>query len=48
MLENLRFSQLSNLKLKNENIKGIVFDLGYSYSQIKDKSKGLSFSSTEE
>ena len=48
LFKNLRFSQLSNLKLKNENIKGIVFDLGYSYSQIKDKSKGLSFSSTGE
>ena len=44
--KNLKFSQISNLKLKNENIKGIVFDLGYSYLQIKDKSKGLSFSST--
>ena len=31
-----KFSQLENLKLKNENIKGIVFDLGYSYTQIKE------------
>ena len=46
LYKNLKFSQISNLKLKNENIKGIVFDLGYSYLQIKDKSKGLSFSST--
>ena len=46
LYKNLRFSQISNLKLKNENIKGVVFDLGYSYLQIKDKSKGLSFSST--
>jgi 16S rRNA (cytosine1402-N4)-methyltransferase len=46
--KNLKFSQISNLKLKNENIKGVVFDLGYSYLQIKDKSKGLSFSSTGE
>ena len=45
LYKNLKFSQISNLKLKNENIKGIVFDLGYSYLQIKDKSKGLSFSS---
>ena len=43
LFKNLRFSQLENLKLKNENIKGIVFDLGYSYNQIKDPSKGLSF-----
>ena len=43
-----RFSQLNNLKLKNENIRGIIFDLGYSYTQIKDTSKGLSFNSTGE
>ena len=48
LYKNLKFSQISNLKLKNENIKGVVFDLGYSYLQIKDKSKGLSFSSTGE
>ena len=44
--KNLKFSQLNNLKLKNENIKGIIFDLGYSYTQIKDKKKGLSFNAT--
>ena len=43
IFKNIKFSQLSNLKLKNENIKGIVFDLGYSYTQIKDPQKGLSF-----
>ena len=43
-----RFSQLSNLKLKNENIKGVIFDLGYSFTQIKDPKKGLSFNSTGE
>ena len=43
LFKNLRFSQLENLKLKNENVRGIVFDLGYSYTQIKDPSKGLSF-----
>ena len=42
--KNIKFSQLNNLKLKNENIKGVVFDLGYSYTQIKDPQKGLSFS----
>jgi len=46
IFKNKRFSQLDNLKLKNENIKGIVFDLGYSYTQIKDPKKGLSFSDT--
>ena len=46
--KNLRFSKLNNLKLKNENIKGIVFDLGYSFVQIKDPNKGLSFNSKGE
>jgi 16S rRNA (cytosine1402-N4)-methyltransferase len=41
--KNIKFSQLNNLKLKNENVKGIIFDLGYSYVQIKDPKKGLSF-----
>ena len=48
LFKNLKFSNLNNLKLKNENIKGIVFDLGYSYTQIKDQKKGLSFSSSGE
>jgi S-adenosyl-methyltransferase MraW len=43
IFKNIKFSQLSNLKLKNENIKGVIFDLGYSYIQIKDHQKGLSF-----
>ena len=43
--KNIKFSQLNNLKLKNENIKGVIFDLGYSYTQIKDPKKGLSFDS---
>ena len=43
IFKNIKFSQLNNLKLKNENIKGIIFDLGYSYTQIKDPKKGLSF-----
>jgi 16S rRNA (cytosine1402-N4)-methyltransferase len=41
--KNIKISQLDNLKLKNENIKGVIFDLGYSYTQIKDPKKGLSF-----
>ena len=48
LFKNLRFSMLNNLKLKNENIKGIVFDLGYSFTQIKDPKKGLSFNSQGE
>ena len=45
LFKNIKFSELNNLKLKNENIKGIVFDLGYSFTQIKDLKKGLSFHS---
>ena len=45
VFKNKKFSQLENLKLKNENIRGVIFDLGYSYTQIKDLSKGLSFNS---
>jgi len=43
IFKNKKFSQLENLKLKNINIRGVVFDLGYSYTQIKDPAKGLSF-----
>ena len=45
LFKNKKFSELGNLKLKNEIINGIIFDLGYSYSQIKDPEKGLSFNS---
>jgi len=48
LFKNLKFSQLNNLKLKDENIKGVVFDLGYSYTQIKDPQKRLSFTSIGE
>ena len=48
LFKNLKFSQLNNLKLKHENIKGVIFDLGYSYTQIKDPNKGLSFESVGE
>ena len=41
--KNKKFSRLGDLKLKEENIKGVIFDLGYSYSQIKDLNRGLSF-----
>ena len=43
LFKNLRFSRLNNLKLKNENIKSIIFDLGFSMDQLKDPKKGLSF-----
>ena len=45
IFKNLRFSQLNNLKLKREDIRGVVFDLGYSLIQMKDEKKGLSFNS---
>ena len=45
VFKNLKFSQLTNLKIKNENIKGVIFDLGCSLTQIKDPKKGLSFNS---
>ena len=46
IFKNKKFSQLDDLKLKNENVRGVIFDLGYSYTQIKDPAKGLSFSFT--
>ena len=45
IFKNIKFSQLNHLKLKNENIRGVIFDLGYSYTQIKNPQKGLSFES---
>ena len=44
---NKKFSQIKDLKFKDE-IKGIIFDLGYSLNQIKDLSTGLSFDSKGE
>ena len=41
--KNKKFSQLNDLKLRKENVRAIIFDLGFSYTQIKDQSKGLSF-----
>ena len=46
--ENKKFSEIHNLKLKKNNLKGIIFDLGYSTSQIKNPKKGLSFLSQGE
>ena len=45
LFKNIKFSQINNLKLKNHNVKGVIFDLGYSYTQIKDPKKGLSYNS---
>ena len=43
--ENKKFSQVDELELSNENINSVIFDLGFSYTQIKDTTKGLSFNS---
>ena len=43
--ENKKFSEILNLCKSIKDIKGIIFDLGYSTAQIKDPEKGLSFNS---
>jgi len=45
IFKNKKFSSLDNLKIRSENIRGVIFDLGYSLTQIKDPTKGLSFNS---
>ncbi len=46
LFKNKKFSQLNDLKIKNIDIRGVIFDLGYSLAQIKDPKKGLSFNTT--
>ena len=41
--ENKKFSEIFNLIKNIKDIKGVVFDLGFSTVQIKDPKKGLSF-----
>jgi len=48
LFENKKFSEINNLDLNKEKVKAIIFDLGYSYKQIKDSQKGLSFDSSGE
>ena len=43
VFENKKFSEINRLNYHNQNIKGVVFDLGYSSVQIQDPKKGLSF-----
>ena len=43
---NLKFGELNKLNINNERVKAIIFDLGFSYIQIKDLTRGLSFNST--
>ena len=40
---NLKFSNIN--QIKKDNVKAIIFDLGYSLNQISDLSRGLSFKS---
>ena len=35
LFKNKKFSQLDDLKLKKENVRGIIFDLGYSLNKLK-------------
>ena len=44
--ENIKFSEISSVKVKSKDLKAIIFDLGYSINQIKDLKRGLSFKST--
>ena len=41
LFHHLKFSEIN--KIRSKNIKGVIFDLGYSTNQIKDLRKGLSF-----
>ena len=40
---NKKFSDIDQINYEDLKVKGIIFDLGYSYTQIKDPKKGLSF-----
>jgi 16S rRNA (cytosine1402-N4)-methyltransferase len=48
LFKNKKFSEINDLDLRKEKIKAVVFDLGYSYTQIKDPKKGLSFGASGE
>ena len=41
--KNIKFSEILNIDKNIDNLKGIIIDLGYSTTQIKDPKKGLSF-----
>ena len=43
--ENKKFSDIDKIEINIENLKAVIFDLGYSFNQIKDPKKGLSFNS---
>ena len=48
VFKNKKFSEINELDLRKEKIKAVIFDLGYSYTQIKDPKKGLSFDASGE
>ena len=48
IFKNKKFSEINELELTKEKIKAVIFDLGYSYTQIKDPKKGLSFDASGE
>jgi len=48
IFKNKKFSEINELDLTKEKIKAVIFDLGYSYTQIKDPKKGLSFDASGE
>ncbi len=48
LFKNKKFSEINDLDLKKEKIKAVIFDLGYSYTQVKDSKKGLSFDASGE
>ena len=43
---NSKFSEIGKLHINDNNLKAVIFDLGYSLNQILDLNKGLSFRST--
>ncbi len=43
---NIKFSQLDKIKIKDNKLRGIIFDLGYSFNQVKNSKKGLSFTNS--
>ena len=43
---NSKFSEIDKLNIKDNDLKAVIFDLGYSLNQILDFKKGLSFQST--
>ena len=43
--QNIKFSEINRIEIKSNDLKAIIFDLGYSINQIKDLNRGLSFKS---